>query len=260
MIGEPAIAVGNPFGVGKTVTTGVVSALNRRVKLPSPDGRRVLEFEDIIQTDAAINPGNSGGPLLNIKGEMIGVNTALRPGSEGLAFAVPVDRVKEILRKLIDAAVQRANLGFMPAAEKSGVTVRSVVKGSAAERGGLVTGDKGERRKIDLQLPLSMEARYVADHFGVIGLDLSPAVQARGHYGIVVEKVLGGTPAERLAMKPGDLITQVRVGMRSLDVRNLKTLAGIVHRYAGRTVEIVVYRRGHERPLVGAIRLPTREN
>jgi serine protease Do len=295
MIGEPAIAVGNPFGVGKTVTTGVVSALNRRVKLPSPDGRRVLEFEDIIQTDAAINPGNSGGPLLNIKGEMIGVNTALRPGSEGLAFAVPVDRVKEILRKLIDAAVQRANLGFMPAAEKSGVTVRSVVKGSAAERGGLVTGDvienvdgsavptvfdfatpllekkpgdtirltirrKGERRKIDLQLPLSMEARYVADHFGVIGLDLSPADQARGHYGILVEKVLGGTPAERLAMKPGDLITQVRVGMRSLDVRNLKTLAGIVHRYAGRTVEIVVYRRGHERPLVGAIRLPTREN
>jgi len=295
MIGEPAIAVGNPFGVGRSVTTGVVSALNRKVKLPSPDGRHVLEFEDIIQTDAAINPGNSGGPLLNIKGEMIGVNTALRRGSEGLAFAIPVDRVQEILDKLIEAAVERAHLGFKPAAEKSGVTVRSVVKGSAAERSGLITGDvienvdgsaaptvfdfatpllerkpgdtirltirrKGERRKIDLELPLSPAARYVADHFGVVGLDLSPADQARGHHGVLVERVIDDTPAERLAVEHGDLIAQVRVGMRTLDVRNLKTLAGIVHRYSGRTVEIFVYRRGHERPLVGAVKLPTQKN
>jgi serine protease Do len=292
MIGEPVIAVGNPFGVGKTVTTGVVSAVNRTVRLPDQRGSAwgVNEFEDFIQTDAAINPGNSGGPLLNIKGEMIGVNEAIRQGSEGLGFAIPADRVKAILRRLIDAAVQRANLGFLPVKEKAGVTVRSVRKGSAAEKGGLRSGDvivkvdgaavptvfdfttplltkkpgdtiriaihrKGERKQIDLKVPLTPEAQYVADRLGVLGVDLSPADRVRGHYGVLVDKVLEGTPAQRVSMKPGDLITEVRFGLRSLDVKNLKVLAGIVNRYEGLTVEIVVWRKGHERPLVGALKL-----
>lgn len=95
-VGQRAIAIGNPFGLDRTLTTGVVSALGR----PLQTDQNAYIYE-VIQTDAAINPGNSGGPLLNSRGELIGVNTAIRQDAQGIGFAVPVDTVKRIVPALI---------------------------------------------------------------------------------------------------------------------------------------------------------------
>ncbi len=95
MIGETVIAIGNPFGFSHTVTTGVISALNRTVRT---DQRL---YRDFIQTDASINPGNSGGPLLNINGDLIGINTAVYAKAQGIGFAIPIDRAKKIISDLI---------------------------------------------------------------------------------------------------------------------------------------------------------------
>ncbi len=95
MIGETVIAIGNPFGFSNTVTTGVVSALNRSVRAEN----RV--FHDFIQTDASINPGNSGGPLLNINGELIGINTAIYAKAQGIGFAIPINKAGRIIDDLI---------------------------------------------------------------------------------------------------------------------------------------------------------------
>ena len=101
MIGETVIAVGNPFGVGTTVTTGVISALRRSIKPRGSKDER--EFKDFIQIDAAINPGNSGGPVLDVTGRWIGVNTAIlnrAMGAEGIGFAIPADRVRDMVARL----------------------------------------------------------------------------------------------------------------------------------------------------------------
>ena len=95
MIGETVIAIGNPFGFSNTVTTGVISALNRSVRTEKQ------VFQNFIQTDASINPGNSGGPLLNINGELIGINTAIYAKAQGIGFAIPIDKAKRIVSDLI---------------------------------------------------------------------------------------------------------------------------------------------------------------
>ncbi len=96
-VGQRAIAIGNPFGLERTLTTGVISALGRPLQI---DDENVIF--NVIQTDAAINPGNSGGPLLNSRGEVIGVNTAVRQDAEGIGFAVPVDTVQRVVPVLIE--------------------------------------------------------------------------------------------------------------------------------------------------------------
>ncbi len=107
MIGETVIAIGNPFGLSHTVTTGVVSALHRAIHAQE------REYTDFIQTDASINPGNSGGPLLNINGELIGVNTAIYGNAQGIGFAIPIDKAKRIVDDLIaHGEVRRPYFGF----------------------------------------------------------------------------------------------------------------------------------------------------
>ena len=96
MVGETVIAIGNPLGYSNTVTTGVISAVDRTLSF------RELEIRGLVQTDAPINPGNSGGPLLNVKGELIGVNTAIRADAQNIGFAIPVDRLAEELTSLLD--------------------------------------------------------------------------------------------------------------------------------------------------------------
>ena len=149
MIGETVIAIGNPFGLSHTVTTGVVSAVNRTIK--GGDGRTYTEF---IQTDASINPGNSGGPLLNIAGELIGINAAIYQSAEGIGFAIPVDKAKRIMGDLISyGEVHRAYIGiqvqevdadlasYYSLKKPEGVLVRRVFPGSPADRAGLKRGD-----------------------------------------------------------------------------------------------------------------------
>jgi len=152
MIGETVIAIGNPFGLSHTVTAGVISSLHRSIKA---EGRI---YRDFIQTDASINPGNSGGPLLNIMGELIGINTAIYREAQGIGFAIPVDRVKRIVDDLIaygevhpawiGIRIQEVNPSLVRHfgyTGKGGVVVTRVFPGSAGEKGGLERGDIVER-------------------------------------------------------------------------------------------------------------------
>src|SRR5262245_57950819 len=99
MVGETVIAVGHPFGYANTVSRGIISGLGRQVTLPSGD-----VLSDLIQTDAGINPGNSGGPLLNLNGELIGLNCALREGAHGISFAINADTMKQFLNQHMSGA------------------------------------------------------------------------------------------------------------------------------------------------------------
>lgn len=113
MVGQKTLALGNPFGLDHTLTTGIISALNRKI-----DGAGGVEIHSIIQTDASINPGNSGGPLLDSRGRVIGINTAIiskSGSSSGLGFAVPVDTVNSIVPQLIKFGKEiRPDLGIIP--------------------------------------------------------------------------------------------------------------------------------------------------
>jgi S1-C subfamily serine protease len=142
-VGQKVFAIGNPFGLDFTLTTGIVSALGRSI--PSLTGRRI---DDVVQTDAAINPGNSGGPLLDSAGRIIGVNTQIASpsgASAGVGFAVPVDTVNRVVPQLIEhGKVVRPQLGIAAGNEWAlrragipGVLVMSVVPGSPADRAGL---------------------------------------------------------------------------------------------------------------------------
>jgi Do/DeqQ family serine protease len=149
-VGDYVVAIGNPFGLSHTVTAGIVSALSRTGI--NPDG-----YEDFIQTDASINPGNSGGALVNLRGELVGINSAILSGSGGnigIGFAIPVNLVKNVMDQLIKyGQVKRGVLGVnlysvtsdiakeFGVAESSGALVAGVAQGSAADHAGIKTGD-----------------------------------------------------------------------------------------------------------------------
>jgi Do/DeqQ family serine protease len=146
-VGEWAIAIGNPFGLDQTVTVGVISATGR-----SDVG--IATYENFIQTDASINPGNSGGPLVNLKGEVIGVNTAIVAAGQGIGFAIPINMVKRVVDQLVDKGkVVRGWLGValqplspdlaqsLGLSGTSGAVVSSTITGSPAAQAGLQQGD-----------------------------------------------------------------------------------------------------------------------
>jgi len=148
MIGETVIAIGNPFGFSHTVTTGVISAINRSIRTDE----RV--YNDFIQIDASINPGNSGGPLLNINGELIGINTAIYAKAQGIGFAIPIGKARKIISDLIQyGEVIQAWIGitaqnmdeklarYLNVPGKKGILVKSVEPQSPAEKAGLQEGD-----------------------------------------------------------------------------------------------------------------------
>ncbi len=249
LIGETVIAIGNPFGLANTVTTGVLSALHRNFKA----GNRTLF--DFIQTDASINPGNSGGPLLDIEGRLIGINTAiLGDRSAGIGFAIPIDRARRIAADLIDHGEVRegylgASVTDLPPREgampgtSGGVQVTGVDPGSPAERFGVRRGDLVEA--VDgVVLEGAEEFRFRLRDLPVGGhvrLDLRrgqqklvltvPAVEltpqrveqlvqrrvglaleeARATGGVVlaVRAVTRGTPAAKVGIQKGDLVREV---------------------------------------------------
>jgi Do/DeqQ family serine protease len=148
MIGETVIAIGNPFGFSHTVTTGVVSAVHRSIRADE----RVLH--DFIQIDASINPGNSGGPLLNINGDLVGINTAIYAKAQGIGFAIPISKAKKIVANLIQyGEVQPAWIGiaaqelderlaqYLKYPGRKGAMVRMVEPESPAQAAGLKEGD-----------------------------------------------------------------------------------------------------------------------
>jgi Do/DeqQ family serine protease len=155
-VGEWVVAIGNPYGLDHTVTVGVVSAKGR----PIPVQDRI--YKNLLQTDAAINPGNSGGPLLNLQGEVIGINTAVNAEGQGLGFAIPINTAKEVMDELrTKGKVVRPWLGvsildvtadlqqYFKLPDRKGAIIGEVVSGSPADKAGLQVGDV--IRKVDNQ-------------------------------------------------------------------------------------------------------------
>jgi serine protease Do len=136
ILGEPVIAIGNAFGHSHTVSTGIVSGLHRDLQT-----REGLRFENLIQTDASINPGNSGGPLLNINGELIGINSAMQGMAENIGFAIPVSHVRKVLsEQLLALSEARAWLGFD--VDETTLVVTTVSAGGPADLAGIAVGDE----------------------------------------------------------------------------------------------------------------------
>lgn len=139
MAGETVIALGNAYGYTHTVTRGIISALHRDVQVTDTQS-----YDDLIQTDASINPGNSGGPLLNIDGDMIGVNVAVRAGAQGIGFAIPVDKAMDVAADLMSInrlENKRHGISAFGASEGNSLVVRRIQPGSPAAKCGLEAGD-----------------------------------------------------------------------------------------------------------------------
>jgi len=239
MIGETVIAIGNPFGLSHTVTTGVVSAVGRSLR----DEERT--YTDFIQTDASINPGNSGGPLLDIKGELIGINTAIYGKAQGIGFAIPVDRARRVMKDLVSyGEVRHAWIGLVVQdltpdlaqhfGVRRGVVVAQAEPKSPAEAAGIARGDavtkvdgrevasreefeqriedhaEGDRltltlrregRDEDVRLAAATFPTARADELAwqLLGLQAAGAED-----GLVVSRVRPGSPAARIGVQRGD--------------------------------------------------------
>jgi len=202
-VGEWVVAIGNPFGLKQTVTTGIVSAKGRVIGTGP--------YDDFIQTDASINPGNSGGPLFNIYGEVIGINTAIIPQGQGIGFAIPINMAKEILPDLqekgevvrgwLGLVIQKMTPGLAESFgldEARGAIVSEVVSGSPAEKAGIEQGDvvvKFNGEKIGDYGELSRMAALTKP-----GTEVTLSIIRRGRE-IEIEVVLGTYPKEKALMR-----------------------------------------------------------
>jgi serine protease Do len=248
MIGETVIAIGNPLGYQHTVTTGVISAVDREL-----DFGRGKVYRRLIQTDASINPGNSGGPLFNINGELIGINSAIRGDAQNIGFAINVESLKQLLPNLFDVErLHRINLGFSvsPMSDGRHLRVASVSEGSPADKSGIQAGDiiVGYEKKeltdpVDFYVTLLEKAagqplmlKVERDNRGeliTLPFDAKPEPDAKAlaqsRLGlilaevpnrplVVVKGVTPESPADQLGIRQGDLIDQLdRYSIRGLD-------------------------------------------
>jgi len=243
LLGETIIAIGNPLGLGHSITTGIVSSLKRRIQIDR------VHSSVFIQTDALINPGNSGGPLININGELIGINTAIARQAQGIGFSIPIDTAKRVMGDLIRyGRVRRGFLGlqvgpvspaFIRSAGESGVLVEEVEDSSPAEKAGLVVADvilsidgipvaspeeyhsllqtytPGASLDFTLlrgmkKLKKNVELTALPDDYlltytrRVFGFELQ---EKPG--GLFLSKVIRGSSAERAGLRRGDLVVKV---------------------------------------------------
>ena len=241
MIGETVIAIGNPFGFSNTVTTGVISAVNRSFRTKE----RV--YYDFIQTDASINPGNSGGPLLNINGDLIGINTAIYAGAQGIGFAIPINKARRIINDLIEygevieiwlgMAIQDLDndlVRYFNLPAQAGVLVAAVEADGPAESGGIQQGDVifaiGGRKivstedynarvrdyaagdRLELQLWRQGQEKNVALEARIFPLSKAPAL-AYERTGLKVDSVSAARKsfgAKQIQAQSGAAITAIR--------------------------------------------------
>ncbi|OCG59312.1 MULTISPECIES: Do family serine endopeptidase [unclassified Gilliamella] len=268
-VGDYAVAIGNPFGIGQTVTSGIISALAR-------SGLNMNGFENFIQTDASINQGNSGGALINLNGELVGINTAIiapNGGNVGIGFAIPSNMVKSLTSQLIEfGEVKRGVLGIkgneltsdiakaFDVDVQKGAFVSEVIENSAAQAAGIKSGDiiismdskpidsfaqlrakiattgagrtvtlglirDGKKMSVEVKLKNSDEAVTEAKslHTALDGATLSNG-EIKGQKGVLIEKLIKNSPASRLSLQEGDLIT----GVNKERVTNIADLRKII--------------------------------
>ena len=279
LIGETVIAVGNPFGLSGTVTTGVVSAVGRSV--PSKEAGRT--FTDFIQTDASINPGNSGGPLLNIEGKVIGINVAIYAQAQGIGFAIPVDRARKVIEDILRyGAVHSAWIGAVTATltpeeakrldmrASRGALVARVFQGSPAAGAGLRAGDvitAVNGKAVDSResfstyvatatpgTPISLSVmtkgttRTVqlrpVDPPSTLGLRILEEVAglrvADQSRSVVIDDVARGSRSENIGLERGDFI----VGVNGVEVRSVRELNDELIKSADRSSIVLSVARG----------------
>ena len=278
MIGESVVAVGNPFGLSGTVTTGVVSALGRSV--PSKEAGRT--FTDFIQTDASINPGNSGGPLLNIEGRVVGINTLIYANAQGIGFAIPVDRAKKVIQDLLQFGhVQSAWIGAVTATvtpeeakrigtrASRGAIVARVFTGSPAQAAGLKPGDVitaaagrpvdsreafstftatvPSGQPLDLTINRGGASRTVtvrpSDPPRDLGLRILwevAGLRVGDSRGIVIDEVARGSRGENIGLASGDVI----VGVNGAETSSVAQLNEQLTRSAERSSIVLSVARG----------------
>ncbi|HEX3527209.1 MAG TPA: trypsin-like peptidase domain-containing protein [Thermoanaerobaculia bacterium] len=279
MIGETVIAIGNPFGLSHTVTSGVLSAVGRTV--PSERGERV--FTDFLQTDASINPGNSGGPLVNILGEVVGINTAIIQGATGIGFAIPADRarrvVDDLLRygelralwtgaRLLTVDAELAQRSELPV--RRGAMVFKIYPDSPAVAAGLhekdvivavnghpvtaredvataiYTAPAGtalelEVRRGDKTVKVSLKAVTPPQGLGRELLERNVGLRIEEANGaLVIRRVADGSLAERKGLRPGDLI----LGANGQEIKKLDELGREVLRGLDRGGLLLAVQRG----------------
>jgi serine protease Do len=278
MIGETVVAVGNPFGLSGTVTTGVVSALGRSV--PSKEEGRT--FTDFIQTDASINPGNSGGPLLNIEGKVVGINTAILGNAQGIGFAIPVDRARKVIQDLLRyGQVHRAWIGAVTATitpeeakrlglrVSRGALVSRIFGGSPAQAAGLRAGDvitSVAGKPVDSReafatfsstipsgqpVPLTVTRDGTPHTINVrptdpprdLGLRILweiAGLRVANARGVVIEEVSSKSRGARIGLAPGDSI----VGINGNEVRTVDDLNAALTTSAERSSIVLDVARG----------------
>jgi len=279
LIGETVIAVGNPFGLSGTVTTGVVSALGRSV--PSKEAGRT--FTDFIQTDASINPGNSGGPLLNIEGRVIGINTMIFANAQGIGFAIPVDRAKKVIVDILRyGQVHSAWIGAVTATitpeearrtglrASRGALVARVISGSPAQAAGLRTGDiitAVAGRPVDSReafstltatvaagqpLPLTVARDGKTESISVrpseaphdLGLrilwEIAGLRVADQNRTVVIDEIARGSRSENIGLAQGDVI----VGVNGVEIASVKDLNQALTQSAERSSVVLQVARG----------------
>jgi serine protease Do len=282
MPGEPVIAIGNPFGLSNTVTTGVISALDRSIRT---EGR---VYHGFLQTDASINPGNSGGPLLNAEGALIGINTAIYQGAEGIGFAIPIDAARRVVAELIEhGEVAPVWLGLqfqdlderlrqvmaLPERTRGALVTRVRADGPAGrggvERGDLVTGvdehalasarefyellaraTPGQVLRLSLlRNGAGRTARVVAEEIpGSLVEELASqllGVELEPHPrgGYAVASVRTGSGSARIGIQPGDVILRIN----GLPLADTEALERSVLDLRGRSRAILVVQRGRGR-------------
>jgi S1-C subfamily serine protease len=271
MLGEMVVAIGNAVGQTHTVSTGIISGLHRDLSVRENN----LRFKSLIQTDAAINPGNSGGPLLDINGDLIGINTAITRGAENIGFAIPVARVRSVLATHLLAPSQaRSYLGYVE--DEETFVVRSVLEEGPAELAGLRPGDRlvafdGKRIEgpesyglLRLSIQADQEVRLTVERDGReleldleswsvvdgaihrrMGVTVRPIQLGRSFYRYLqLATVAPDGPAGRIGLQPGDVIAAVRPdGRRSTRLERAHDLAMLVARLEpDTTMDIEVWR------------------
>ena len=276
MIGEPLVAVGNPFGYSHTVSTGIVSALHRNLD-DSQSGMR-----DLIQTDAAINPGNSGGPLLNAYGEVIGINSAIRNNAQNIGFAISVNRLRDLIPELMNPAettkvdipihltetrtlTPPATVACRVALANEPAKVISTINGASptdiidayamlqrVKAGDQLTigftGGGGQvltPRAVELSDAMK-QAREAREKLGLTVEPVTPALaklnKLAAEDGLLVTDVVADSPGGRAGVERGDVI--VRVGQ--FPVRKLDDLSALIKKYSTRPRWPIVVYRGQE--------------
>ncbi len=285
MIGEPVIAVGNPLGYSHTVSTGIVSALHRDIDPSRQQQSNVplrgenAALRDLIQTDAAINPGNSGGPLLNAYGQVIGINTAIRGDAQNIGFAIPIDRLRDLIPELMNPA--QANKVEVPLKlvesrqmiEPATVVAEVTAAGSKSRALESIDGQHigdivdayalllsakagvplklvwagGENQTVVPTVAPIPDVRALADvQLGITVEVVMPAIVQENNLavdsGLYVTKVARGSVADKVGVQPGDVIVQLgRFRMRTLD-----DLGVFLNRMRGSSSARIAVVRGNE--------------